>query len=89
MLLNTTVGPVRVFKFLYADGVFTYEGSDSPYVSDGRPSENVWDGNTISNTEIGVKITDADSNVFTGESCVCLHMYHYFSKQLTCGVFRE
>lgn len=57
----------RVLNYLtQTAGLYTYEGSDEPYVSDGRPSANVWENNIISNTEIGVKITSGDNNVFTG-----------------------
>lgn len=53
-----------------SDGLYTYMGSDEPDVSDndGRIKNNVYDGNTISNTNIGVKIKEADNNSFTSEA---------------------
>lgn len=55
---------------LFPDGLYTYEGSDSPDVSgnNGRPKNNVFESNIISNTNVGVKIKDGDDNTFTSES---------------------
>ena len=53
---------------LFADGLYTYQGSDDPEASsDGRPGENSFYDNTISNTETGVKIKEADNTVITGK----------------------
>ena len=52
----------------FADGLYTYQGSDAPEASsDGRPSDNSFYDNTISNTKTGVKIKEADNTIITGE----------------------
>ena len=53
---------------VFADGLFTYHGSDTPEVSsDGRPSENFFYDNAISDTKTSVKIKEANKTVITGE----------------------
>ena len=53
----------------FVDGLYTYQGSDAPEASsDGRPGENSFYDNTISNTETGVKIKEADNTIITGET---------------------
>ena len=53
---------------LFADGLYTYQGSDTPEASsDGRPSDNNFYDNIISNTETGVRIKEADDTVITGD----------------------
>lgn len=53
-----------------SDGLYTYMGSDDAAVSgnNGRPKNNLFESNIISNTDVGVKIKEADDNTFTSES---------------------
>ncbi|CAM9999901.1 unnamed protein product, partial [Ascophyllum nodosum] len=61
----------NVFDQCSKYGLFTYRGSDAPDVSlDGRPGENMFFDNTISNTETGVKIKEADNTVITDNTFV-------------------
>lgn len=59
----------RIFCDGRADGLYTYQGSDTAYVpgNDGRPKNNVFEGNTVSNNDIGVKIKLGDGNAIIGE----------------------
>ncbi|CAM9969463.1 unnamed protein product, partial [Ascophyllum nodosum] len=56
----------NVFDECSQYGLYTYQGSDAPEASsDGRPGENNFYDNTISNTETGVKIKEADNTIIT------------------------
>ncbi|CAN0064999.1 unnamed protein product [Pylaiella littoralis] len=46
---------------------YTYQGSDSPDVSgnDGRPKNNLFNMNTVTDTDVGTLIKNADDNSFT------------------------
>ena len=59
----------QLYTVSFADGLYTYQGSDAPEASsDGRPSDNSFYDNTISNTETGVKIKEGDNTIITGET---------------------
>ena len=52
--------------FCRADGVYMYEGSDSPYVSDGKPSYNIIADNYVEDALEGLKMGDTVGNEFYG-----------------------
>lgn len=63
-----------------SDGMYTYKGSDLPeQTEDGRPGENQFVDNNILNTEVGVKIKEADNTVITGEQISRLTILPYFT----------
>ncbi|CAM9851371.1 unnamed protein product [Ascophyllum nodosum] len=59
----------NVFDQCSKYGLYTYQGSDAPDASsDGRLGDNSFYSNTISNTETGMKIAEADDTVITGNT---------------------
>lgn len=68
--LTTSSSTITTTTTTNTDGLYTYMGSDEPYISgnDGRLKNNVFEGNTISNTDVGIKIKEADDNTFKSES---------------------
>lgn len=49
-----------------ADGIYMYEGSDSPEASDGLPSYNIIADNYIEDALEGLKMGDTVGNEFSG-----------------------
>ena len=59
-----------------ADGLYTYQGSDSSDAfSDGPPSDNSFYGNIISTSGTGLKIAEPDDPVITGETKLKRELY--------------
>lgn len=55
-----------VSLFACADGIYMYEGSDSPEASDGLPSFNIIADNYIEDALEGLKMGDTVGNEFSG-----------------------
>lgn len=61
------VAPFLTTRLLPADGLVTYESTDDvPWTTDGRPSDNEFIDNVVSNTPLGIRLSNGDDNVVTG-----------------------
>ena len=79
---------VALCPVVLADGLYTYQGSDAPDASsDGRLGDNSFYSNTISNTETGMKIAEADDTVITGETKLARGLYPFLCELVSNAGF--